>query len=184
MWIYVEYVCSLSLSFSDHHFCENAELRASFHHVKMHFSSPCPYFCACICWDVHTCALLYSALSHELFCLWMCLGSNSHRHCSLPHLCRPTQRLFISPLKWKGSLLQRNIDSYVDRDLNQGTRGNLLKDHGLSLQGPLAGFPEYQMVSIGISKNNNSACSLNKWYFWRQCLMRIAPICAGAGYTL
>lgn len=57
--IYVEYVCSLSLSFLDHHFCENAEFGASFHHVKMHFSSPCPFLSGCICWHVHTCALIY-----------------------------------------------------------------------------------------------------------------------------
>lgn len=39
--ISVEYVCSLSLSaplrLVNHHFCENAELGASFHHVKCIF---------------------------------------------------------------------------------------------------------------------------------------------------
>lgn len=62
-------LCLSLFFFLNHRFCENAELRASFHHVKMLLSSPCPYLSACSSWHVHTCALCTCALSCQLFCL-------------------------------------------------------------------------------------------------------------------
>lgn len=119
-------MCVLCLSFLDHHFCENAEFAASFHHVKNAFFFPlsiftwmhmltcthmCPYIhmhchsscSACLCvynpTPTFACVLLCTcALSHKLF--RSCIRSSPHRHCPLP----PTQRLFTSHLKCKGSL--------------------------------------------------------------------------------
>lgn len=48
-------------------------------------------------------------LSHKMFCLCVCIWSDSHRQCSLPRLCRPTQRLCISHLRWKSLLLSCKV---------------------------------------------------------------------------
>lgn len=165
-WICLFFV-SLSF-FLNHRFCENAELRASFHHVKTLFSSPCPCLSALPSWHVHTCALCSRALSHQLFC-WLCVWSNTHRPCSLLHLCRPTQGLFLSQVKW-----QVHYYSVVDSDLRQGL--------AVIYWAAMGCRSWIFCLSHSKHRNNNSACSPHKWYFCRQCLMHVTPVCAGAGY--
>lgn len=140
-------VLCLSLFFLNHRFCESAELRASFHHVKMLLSSPCPYLSACTSWHVHTCALCTCALSHQLFCL-VCVWSTP----SVPsYICADCTRTVPQPAEIKGALLS------LDSDLRQGLA--VIYWAAMGWHGWIF------CVSHHKHRNNSSACSPNKWCF-------------------
>lgn len=94
----------LSLSY---HFYENAELRSSFHHVKMYFSSFCLYLFVYIYIYMLSCThmpLRTRTLSHRMFCFCVRTVQLSQALFS-PTDIQTTQRLCISPLEWKVSFL-------------------------------------------------------------------------------
>lgn len=157
-WICLFFV-SLSF-FLNHRFCENAELRASFHHVKTLFFFPVSMFiCMSQLTRAHVCSVLTPAVL-----LAVCMIQ--HPQALFPPASVQTHTGAVpQPGEVTGSLLQ------CHSDLRQGLAVIYWAAMGC-----------HSWIFCLSHRNNNSACSPHKWYFCRQCLMHVTPVCAGAGY--